>query len=205
MNEVHNLEEAPLATDLASVLASRICHDLTSPLGAIANGVELLVLSGTERAPEIDLIAESVEKANARLRFFRLAYGASSSQLVGRSEVTRVLAALGRGNRHGYDWTAEGDHPRAEVKAVFLLLQCLETTLPLGGRLRAGRDDRGWVVTAEGPRLRTDHPAWRAFGQSGPGPTAAAEVQFALLATLLQDLGRPLSISASPDRIAARF
>ena len=78
MTEVHSQpEEAPVLPlpegGLAATLASRICHDLTSPLGAIANGLELLTLSDAQRTPELDLIAESVESANARLRFFRLA------------------------------------------------------------------------------------------------------------------------------------
>ncbi|EYD73593.1 hypothetical protein Rumeso_04714 [Rubellimicrobium mesophilum DSM 19309] len=164
------------------------------------------MLSGTERTPEIDLIAESVESANARLRFFRLAYGAAGQQRVGRGEVTRILAALARGSRHSYDWSAEGDHPRDEVKAIFLLFQCLETTLPLGGRLVARKVDESWVVSAEGPRLRADGPAWRAFDpRTDLRPGTAAEVQFALLADLLGDLGRPLAFSATPQRIEARF
>ena len=30
--------------DLASLLGSRICHDLISPIGAIGNGLELLMI-----------------------------------------------------------------------------------------------------------------------------------------------------------------
>ena len=71
--------------DLSALLGSRICHDLISPLGAIANGVELLQMSGAAASPEVALIAESVANANARIRFFRVAYGiASAGQRVGR-------------------------------------------------------------------------------------------------------------------------
>ncbi|HMS96693.1 MAG TPA: histidine phosphotransferase, partial [Tabrizicola sp.] len=60
--------------DLAALIASRICHDLISPLGAIGNGVELLAM---ERAgPELDLLSESVAHANARIRLFRISFGA---------------------------------------------------------------------------------------------------------------------------------
>ena len=52
--------------DLNSLIGSRICHDLISPLGAIGNGLELLSMSGFDGAPEIALIAESVENANSR-------------------------------------------------------------------------------------------------------------------------------------------
>ncbi|MGQ2930351.1 MAG: histidine phosphotransferase family protein, partial [Sphingopyxis sp.] len=36
--------------DFASMLASRLCHDLLSPVGAFANGLELLA---DERDPEM--------------------------------------------------------------------------------------------------------------------------------------------------------
>ena len=208
MSEVHSHpDEAPvLDGTLAAALASRICHDLTSPLGAIANGVELLILSGTDRSPEMDLISESVDSANARLRFFRLACGAAGSQPVGQAELVRTLSALGRGGRYGYEWAALGDHSRIEVKAVFLLLQCLEAALPLGGRLCATHDGEAWVVTAEGPRLRTDLPAWQALVRSGaPLPEDAAHVQFTLLASVLASLGRSLALSVGSDRVVACF
>ena len=36
--------------DLASLLCSRLCHDLLSPVGALSNGLELLA---DERDPEM--------------------------------------------------------------------------------------------------------------------------------------------------------
>ncbi|MEO0403208.1 MAG: histidine phosphotransferase, partial [Pseudomonadota bacterium] len=63
--------------NLAALIGSRICHDLISPIGAINNGLELLGMSDQRDGPEIDLISESVENASARIRFFRIAYGAA--------------------------------------------------------------------------------------------------------------------------------
>ena len=69
--------------DLAALIASRICHDLISPIGAIGNGVELLAMEPGGPRPEMALISESVANANARIRFFRICFGqASSDQLV---------------------------------------------------------------------------------------------------------------------------
>jgi histidine phosphotransferase ChpT len=74
--------------DLAALIGSRICHDLISPIGAIGNGVELLMLDGAGHGPEMALIAQSVTHANARIRFFRVAYGiASTDQRIARTEV----------------------------------------------------------------------------------------------------------------------
>jgi histidine phosphotransferase ChpT len=65
-----------MATEIAALIASRICHDLISPIGAIGNGMELMALSsGQEQSsPELDLISQSVENANARIRFFRIGF-----------------------------------------------------------------------------------------------------------------------------------
>ena len=52
--------------DLSALIGSRICHDLISPIGAIGNGVELLMMEG-RAGPEVALIAESVAAANAQI------------------------------------------------------------------------------------------------------------------------------------------
>ena len=44
-------------SNLATLIGSRICHDLISPIGAIHNGLELLELSGgMSQTPEMQLI-----------------------------------------------------------------------------------------------------------------------------------------------------
>ena len=58
----------PDKPDLTALLGSRICHDLISPIGAISNGVELLLMDNVAKGPEMTLIAESVANANARIR-----------------------------------------------------------------------------------------------------------------------------------------
>ena len=50
------------AIELASLMCSRLCHDLMSPVGALNNGIELL--------------AESARASANKLKFFRLAFGA---------------------------------------------------------------------------------------------------------------------------------
>lgn len=62
---------------ILELLASRICHDLISPVGAVQNGVEFLQdLDMSEDLEDgFDLIAHSVKMASARLKVFRLVYG----------------------------------------------------------------------------------------------------------------------------------
>jgi histidine phosphotransferase ChpT len=62
------------------LIASRICHDLVSPVGAINNGVELMEELGEDAGDEaVALIAGSAQQASYRLKCFRLAYGAAGS------------------------------------------------------------------------------------------------------------------------------
>lgn len=197
----------PDAPELADLIGSRICHDLISPLGAIGNGVELLTMSGVATGPELALISESVTNANARIRFFRIAFGAASAdQRVARAEIRSILEDVTRGGRLVIDWQAAGDPPRPEAKAAFLALQCLETALPHGGRLEVGRADGAWRLVATAGNLKLDEALWARLG--APATTAdiaSAHLHFALLPLELARLGRTPAVEIAADRIAVAF
>ena len=192
--------------DLAALLGSRICHDLISPIGAIGNGVELLSLQGRD-GPEMALIAESVAHASARIRFFRLAYGAfGADQRVAKGEVASILADMTRGGRLAFGWTSAGDLARRDVKLAFLLIQCLETVLPAGGRIAAVQDDERWTITAEGARLKVDPALWAVLVDPAAGPeVGAAEVQFLLAAEELRRTRRRLTTDLGPAQVRLSF
>jgi histidine phosphotransferase ChpT len=193
--------------DITALVGSRICHDLISPLGAIGNGVELLAMSGVGQSPEMALIAESVENANAKIKFFRIVFGgATDEQTISRSEITSTLSAAARGGRMSYFWEAEGDQPRREVRIAFLLVQCFESAMPRGGDISIRRVEPGWELVAESSGFRIEQPLW----DSLVNPRARvsvnpAQVQFALLPEVLADAKRVLAIKISTDRIVARF
>lgn len=192
--------------DLAALLGSRICHDLISPIGAIGNGVELLSLQGRD-GPEMALIAESVAHASARIRFFRLAYGAvGADQRVARGEVVSILGDMGRGGRVTVGWTSAGDLARRDVKLAFLLIQCLETVLPAGGRIAVVQDGERWSISAEGPRLKVDPALWAVLVDPAEGgEVGAAEVQFLLAAEELHRLRRRLTTDLGTAQVRLAF
>ncbi len=65
---------------VVELIASRICHDLVSPVGAISNGVELVEELGESAGQEaMQLISSSAHQAAIRLKNFRLAYGAAGT------------------------------------------------------------------------------------------------------------------------------
>jgi len=197
----------PLSSaSLSSLIGSRICHDLISPIGAITNGLELLDMAGTTSGPELTLIGESVESAEARIRFFRLAFGLAGEETMPSAEISRVLADVSRTGRVAISSDVTGDVTRKEAQLAFLAAMCAENALAFGGHLGLSHAAGAWVVTAEAPRLRIEEALWTdlAEGLSHTPPTPAT-VQFALLIDALADLGRAAQISLSSDRIDLRF
>lgn len=72
------LEKKAKSASVIELLASRICHDLVSPVGAINNGVEFMEDVGDDpeqRKDALDLISHSATQASAKLMAFRIAYG----------------------------------------------------------------------------------------------------------------------------------
>lgn len=192
--------------NLGALIGSRICHDLISPIGAIHNGLELLDMAGAVSGPEMGLIADSVTNAEARIRFFRLAYGAAGDQDIPRSEVAAVLRDVAAGGRLSFDWAPLDPQPRREVRLALLCVQCLETAMPYGGEIRIDREGPTWTVTGSAERLSLDPALWNGLTDPAAAPEITpALVQFALLPVAVSDLGRSLSVSPSAERITLSF
>lgn len=196
------------APDLTALVGSRICHDLISPLGAIGNGVELLALTGGRNSgAEMALISESVASANARIRFFRVAFGsAEPGQSMSRNEVVSVLEDAGRTGKVKVGWRVATDVPRLEAKLAFLLLQCFESAMPFGGGVEV-RSERGrWRIVGLADKLRADPQVWGVLTGENTGlHVTPAQVHFALAPDLARRLGRPIRAEIAETRIEATF
>ncbi len=192
--------------DLAALLGSRICHDLISPLGAIGNGLELLSLTGSASA-EMSLIAESVANANARVRFYRIAYGTSSDTAgVSRGEVVGVLDDITRGSRLKVRWLPTQAIQRRELKLVFLVIQCLETAMPYGGEIVVSQTEGVWRVHGTATKLKVDPALWDMLLRADAvAELTPAQVQFALVPEVLAATGRRMSLQIRDQDIQASF
>lgn len=182
---------------LADLVASRLCHDLVNPLGAIGNGVELLEMTGTSDGPELALIRDAVRAAEARIRYFRLAFGsAREGQTTSIREARGAVEGYFAAGRFTPDFAAGTDLPRMEVKLALLMLLCAETAMPMGGTLRIAPQRRGWQLVGVAPRLLVDDALWSTL-RLGPAsldrPISAGEVQFPALLAQAQSLGLSLS------------
>jgi len=188
--------------DLTALIGSRICHDLISPLGAIGNGVELMGMSHPP-SPELDLISESVTHALARIRMFRLAFGAvRDEQRISGREVASILDGLGKGGKIRFEWTMPTELPRREAKLLLLLVQCCESAMAWGGVLTIGHDAPAWRLHARASRLRLDPALWDRLADGAPPlDPSPAEVHFALAPPMLDATGRRLTVQTTDEEI----
>ena len=188
--------------DLAARLASRICHDLISPVGAIGNGVELLAMAGLKNSPELALVDDSVKNAQGRIKFFRIAFGhAEPGQMVSAAEASAALQDYLGGGRVRLDWPEPGAVSREELRAVFLAINCLEIELAYGGVVSVRP---GWEITARAERFRGEAAGWDAV-EHGGGEVSPAMVQFALLPKAVGALGRQVEVVRREGEIVVRF
>ena len=92
--------ESPMTDDLdlASLLASRLCHDVVGPVGAIQNGLELIAEDKSMTEMAMALIQKSAAQASAKLQFARTAYGAAGgADVLDPAEAGRLTAAMFEG------------------------------------------------------------------------------------------------------------
>ena len=196
----------PSESDLASLIGSRICHDLISPIGAIGNGIELLSMAGAAAGPEMELISESVRNANDRIRFYRIAFGqASSDQAVSRSEAIAILAGNYDQSRLQVTWDLTVDCRRDEVKAAFLAILCLESSLPYGGTVHVARPGTEWVISGKSDKLKPVPEAIAALDGSESYLASPAMVQFSLLPAAIEGLNRRLLVSEQSNTLVFTF
>lgn len=154
------------AVDFASLLCSRLCHDLLSPVGALNNGLELLA---DEHDPEmrarcLDLLAESARASANKLKFFRLAFGAAGGfdETVDTREAKAAIEGLfGTDGKIELNWLVDSAAlDKTAIKVLLNLVLIAGDALVRGGRLDVAAEAAGReteiVVRAEGPRLVLD-------------------------------------------------
>ncbi len=148
------------------LLASRICHDIISPVGAINNGIEFMREMGEDAGDEaLDLIAYSAEQSSAKLAAFRMAYGAGGRDPnIKPEDVQKAFSALIKGEgKISQTWDPYGNlgpndnnnpFPPAYCKMLMCSLMLAMEALPKGGyisvRPAMGDDAGSTAIIAEG-------------------------------------------------------
>ncbi len=144
---------------VAELLASRLCHDLVGPIGAVGNGLELLADDEFGMAEDaMQLTTNSARQASNILQFFRLAYGMAGARVGPDYTPLRDLAAaLLETSRTKLDWPmlqAPEGAPDGIAKMILNMIALGHEALPRGGDLKVAISPGGQgidcIVTASG-------------------------------------------------------
>ncbi len=198
--------------DLASLLCSRLCHDMLSPVGALSNGLELLA---EEKDPEMrkrcfELLEQSARASADKLKFFRLAFGAAGGfgEMVPVAEPRALITALlGDSGRTRLNWLVSGDTlPKPAVKTLLnLALIGIEAlvrggTLEVGAELREGASEI--VIRAAGPRIAFDPTIGQALdGSLPPEDLSSRTAAAAMIHQLAASLGGGVQFALTDDAL----
>lgn len=149
--------------ELSGLIASRICHDLISPVGAISNGLELLEMAPGGGSEEAGLIRQSADAATASLKFMRIAFGAPGFEdVMAQAEVAHVLTSYMNQGRRTATWDAVcGGVARADAQLLFLGALLLADTAPVGGSLSVEMmrsDPLSMSLVVHSPRIQALAP-----------------------------------------------
>lgn len=199
--------------DISSILTSRICHDLVSPIGAIVNGIDLVrELGGAGVDAELAMISQSSDRAAALLKYYRVAFGAASDDsAIARGTLRdQAVAFLGSG-RIAVEWPGGGDGPalaRPAARLLYLLLMCARGLAGMRGVLSVSLPpdvDLPMEVRVEG-EFSPDAPEMLSHLSGAAEETAITPrlVEFALARIRATDLGATLDIDRGDGFVAIR-
>lgn len=191
--------------DFASLLCSRLCHDLMSPVGALNNGIELLA---DETDPDmrekcLELLADSARASANKLKFFRLAFGAAGGfgEEIDTREAQAALEGLfGAERRIELGWAVSDNKlPKDAVKLLLNLSLLAGDALVRGGRLDVGAERREGeielAVRGEGPRILLDPVLRETLAVGGSGTIEPRAAGAWLAHSLVADAGGSIQIS----------
>ena len=149
--------------DLAALLCSRVCHDLISPVGAIANGLEVMEEGKDEETNKfaMDLIKKSARTASAKLQFCRIAFGAAGSAgaQIDTGDAEKVTRGLMEDEKTKLAWNL----PRVllaknRVKLLLNMMLLAAQAIPRGGQLTVDPvgegESIGFKVTSAGTNAK---------------------------------------------------
>lgn len=193
--------------EFASLLCSRLCHDLLSPVGALNNGLELMA---DETDPDmrqrcLDLLTDSARTSANKLKFFRLAFGSAGGfgDAVPTHEARVAIEGMfAQPGRVKLGWMVGDDMlGKLAVKVLLNLSLIAGDALVRGGQLDVGAERRPGVteivVRAEGPKLVLDPELRAALAGTLPPEGLASRTAAAwMVRSMVMEQGGEIALSA---------
>jgi histidine phosphotransferase ChpT len=194
--------------EFASLLCSRLCHDLMSPVGALNNGIELLA---DEQDPDmrdrcLEHMSDSARVTANKLKFFRLAFGAAGgfADSIDSGDAKAALEGLlGPDGRIELGWmVGEEKLSKGAIKLLLNLALIAADALVRGGRLDVGVEHEAGteiVIRAEGPRIALDPAIAATLAGTGEAGVEARTAGAYLARGLAEEAGGSVQISRPSD------
>lgn len=199
---------------LASLLCSRVCHDLISPVGAIANGLEVLNDDDDDLMKEhaMTLIQSSAQQASAKLQFARLAFGAAGAagDFIDLGDARQVTLGLLESGKIELEWPADNQLlPKDAVKLLLNLILIGIDSIPRGGRLQINSqidgEDLSLQVRALGTKAKVPEDVKEVLLTNETPDIeemSARSIQPHLSALVARELGVELTVSGADDDVS---
>ncbi len=146
--------------DLAALLCSRVCHDVISPVGAIANGLELIddpEMDEETKETALAMVRSSAKTASAKLKFCRIAFGAAGSAgaTIDMGEAGEIAKAFVGEEKVRLDWLAPRENrPKQQVKLVLNMLLMALAGIPRGGVVTVSSEGETFTARGQGDRAK---------------------------------------------------
>jgi len=196
--------------DLAALLCSRVCHDVISPVGAIANGLELMDDPETDaemKKTAFEMVKSSAKTATAKLKFCRIAFGASGSagSFIDMGEAGDVARAFVGEDKVKLEWSVPRENrPKQEVKLLLNMLLMAIAGIPRGGVVTVAAEGRSFSIKAKGERAKINEGLASALNGSADLTTLDARLVQPYYSRLLAEASNlKLSMAMESDDTVA--
>lgn len=189
--------------ELAALVASKICHDVINPVGAIYNGLEILDEEDEPdaRAYALEIIRNVTEQASARLQFARFAFGAAGS--AGDKIDLRTAEQISRGylgtGKHKLTWKGPvGFMAKDKVKLMLNLVALSQSALLRGGdvivQIEPSLDQPSFSIRCRGAGARPPQHLVEFLTSPTPPALDALTIQAYFTCRLAESTGMRLDV-----------
>lgn len=200
---------------LAEMLCTRLCHDLTGPIGAVNNGAEFLSEEGFDMQGEaMQLIVSSAHEAVNRLQFYRQAYGRVNDHgEASLSEKKRLAEEFFKSTKLKLNWQdnyadASGISVSQKMARLFMNMMIVSAAAMIKGgtmevRVAEHADVREFTLDATGEMVKLE-PEMREIltGEGDPSALSPKTAQAFLTAKLAGELGASIELIVEDGRLA---
>jgi histidine phosphotransferase ChpT len=189
---------------ILELLASRLCHEMSGPVAAVNNGIELLAEEEADfQSDALTLVGDSARRASLQLQFYRFAYGYSCGRAMAGAAPPELAARFfdATGIACDYGETVRLLPLDIQKLACNLLLVGAET-LSRGGSLTLSDGPQGLDLEVAGETVFLSPEISAALVLATPVATLTARtVQAYFTGLLAETLGCSLVHTAEPRRV----